>query len=230
MSCQVGPNIVEDELIVHIDVSNDKCWSGSGTNIVDLSDQGNDMIMYGTMTASFPEGFTYPVNQITNYMIANPFTFPSTTVTVETWVKVQNFSDNCLTSYASVNNNELLLFLKTSTSMDNWIGASGGTVSMTDTFPTNEWFQFVYTSERVSGQDYIYLNGEQIFSGIKLAGTLFNTSGALCFGQEQDNVGGGFAASQCFEGQSPIFKLYNKVLTPQEIKQNFNALRGRFNI
>ena len=114
--------------------------------------------------------------------------------------------------------------------MDNWIGTSGGTVTMTDTFPSNEWFQFVYTSERISGQELCYLNGNEIYSGTKSAGTLFNTSGSLCFGQEQDNIGGGFAASQCFEGQSPIYKIYNRVLTQNEIKQNFEALRGRFGI
>jgi len=39
-----------------------------------------------------------------------------------------------------------------------------------------------------------------------------------------------YTYAKSFKGQIPIFQIYNKSLTSQEIKQNYNALRGRFGI
>ena len=41
-------------------------------------------------------------------------------------------------------------------------------------------------------------------------------------------VGGG--STRYFDGKIPIQKLYNRALTASEIKSNFNAIKGRFNI
>jgi hypothetical protein len=41
---------------------------------------------------------------------------------------------------------------------------------------------------------------------------------------------GSYLYAPSFKGEFPVFKSYDKTLTDQEIKQNFNALRGRFGI
>jgi hypothetical protein len=38
------------------------------------------------------------------------------------------------------------------------------------------------------------------------------------------------AASYTWNGEIPVMKMYNRALTPQEVKQNYNAYKNRFNI
>ena len=44
------------------------------------------------------------------------------------------------------------------------------------------------------------------------------------------NIGGWSSSGQCFIGQIPIVKVYNRALSPDEVMQNFNALRSRYGI
>ena len=39
-----------------------------------------------------------------------------------------------------------------------------------------------------------------------------------------------FAYAKSFDGEIPNFSIYDKALTASEVKQNFNAIRGRFGI
>jgi hypothetical protein len=48
--------------------------------------------------------------------------------------------------------------------------------------------------------------------------------------QEQDGVGTGFDPNQNTNANWHNLKLYGRVLTDNEISQNFNAIRGRFGI
>jgi hypothetical protein len=43
-------------------------------------------------------------------------------------------------------------------------------------------------------------------------------------------LGGYSNGNYAFVGAIPIFKLYNRVLTTDELTQNFNAIRGRFGV
>jgi hypothetical protein len=49
-------------------------------------------------------------------------------------------------------------------------------------------------------------------------------------GQEQDGVESGFQSSQCFIGKYSNVVFYNRTLSDSEILQNFQALRGRYNV
>ena len=61
-----------------------------------------------------------------------------------------------------------------------------------------------------------------------------NANNAGTFDAGGFNVGGGISFGGNFggygEGEVPVSKLYNRALTASEIKSNFNAIKGRFNI
>ena len=61
------------------------------------------------------------------------------------------------------------------------------------------------------------------------ANNLTSTEGWV-LNQEQDSVLGGFAASQAADMGCYSIRLYNKSLSSSEVKQNYNALRGRFGL
>ena len=53
MACHGGPNIVEDNLVFHVDAANTRSYPGSGTTWTDLSGNGNNATING---ATFNSG------------------------------------------------------------------------------------------------------------------------------------------------------------------------------
>lgn len=98
-------------------------------------------------------------------------------------------------------------------------GGGGGT---TTPIPSLQWVQLVFTY--TSGTIAVYFNGvSQPLTGVTTGYNITNTS-ALWIGQY---IGGG---NYFLNGNIPIMNVYNRALSAEEVKQNFNALRGRFGI
>lgn len=104
------------------------------------------------------------------------------------------------------------------------LGTSGAQINQ------GSWYQVVVTR---SGNVFTpYLNGVQLGTGStnSPSATGIGTSNDLHIGGMQNAAAG--ASSYVYYAKNNIanVKMYNKALTAAEIKQNFNALRGRFSI
>lgn len=96
-----------------------------------------------------------------------------------------------------------------------------GTMAFTPTLGV--YYNLVLT--RVGDMLYLYSNGAQISS--VAFGSSINiqpTTNLLYIGMSQH------AAGQCFDGRIDAASVYNRALSASEVKQNFNALRGRYGI
>ena len=91
---------------------------------------------------------------------------------------------------------------------------TAGTVAL------NNWYQIVYTYNVSNNACQIYKNS--ILQG---SGTIESYIGTTNI-----NLGGGYGNTGPFIGYQAIYRLYNRVLSSNEITQNFNANRGRFGI
>ena len=107
------------------------------------------------------------------------------------------------------------------------IYAQYSTTSYTNAFsfiPTvGQWYHLVIT--RVGNNLLLYSNG--ILQSTITFGTSINvvpSNNLMFIGMSQHQAG------QCFNGQIAQASVYNKALSAEEVKQNFNALRGRFGI
>jgi hypothetical protein len=224
-----GPNIVNDGLVSCWDVGNLVSYPGSGTTLANLV--GTDhLIINGspTLTSTIPWYFTFGLSQTTKYLIDNPFTMPTTDVTIEMWVRfLTTDDDQALVSYAvSGDTNNSLIFL-----YNDKLRFYGPDTLRQDTDwepSTNVWYQIVRSRVKSSGLEKLYVDGVEEFSDNWNAGDGFTTGGAMVFGQEQDSVGGGFQSSQCFGGDFSLLRLYDRALTAAEVLQNYNALKSRF--
>ena len=90
----------------------------------------------------------------------------------------------------------------------------------------NNWHHVTLSYTRSTRNAVIYVDGE-----VSLNTTTGNTitvasDDKISVGQEYD----GASTSDHFNGQIPIAKIYNRALTASEIKSNYNAIKGRFNI
>ena len=84
----------------------------------------------------------------------------------------------------------------------------------------NQWWCGAVTFNTSTGW-VLYLNGEQVDTDADT--TAPSGDGTI-------RIGAHGAASNLFDGDIPVVQIYNRALTASEVKQNFNALRGRFGI
>jgi hypothetical protein len=87
---------------------------------------------------------------------------------------------------------------------------------------TSNWYQVVGTYS--SGFKRLYINSVLVSADTR-SGTIPTDS----VGGRIGAYGGG-APSYFYNGSLAICKVYNKALTAQEVLQNFNATKSRFNI
>ena len=192
----------------------------------DISGNTNNMTVAGYPAYATANGFTFPGSEITKYAILNPFnSMPTTTITMEQWVKTS--AGGGIISYASTtSDNDFLMYDVTNIGL--YIASTA--VNSGVSIATNIWTQLVRTSNRTTGAENLYVNGVLQYSTTLSAGTLITNGGSLVLAQEQDSVGGSFDPAQALAGNIPIFRIYNKVLSADEVAQNFNAIRGRFGV
>lgn len=92
------------------------------------------------------------------------------------------------------------------------------------TIPLNTWINIAYTysGTGATGSQRVYINGTNIWSSSVGSGSLPANSNPVRIGYD-DN-------SWYWGGRISNVQIYNKALTELEVKQNFNALRGRYNL
>jgi hypothetical protein len=233
-----GPNIARtDRIIASYDAASNKSYT-TGTQFKNLIDDNNNLTVNGSPTFSDGQNgdgygyFTMTSNQTTKYFQASAFPFPTTAITIEIWCRTTDATKNqALISYAvSGDSNENLLFYAGSSSQKMNLFGPVGSISSFKALTEDAWTQVVYTRKSSSGTTELFYNGVEEFSTTLAAGTNFTTKGTLNFGQEQDNEGGGFDPSQCWVGDYSIIRIYDTILTPNQIEQNYNSQKSRFGL
>jgi hypothetical protein len=195
---------------------------------------GNQMTVHGSLIHNSNGYWTFPNNQITNYIMQTGFQIPQDDITMSCWFR-SNFSNPNQTPFTySVNgDNMYLLFTNSATSISPF--SFNSPLSITVPNMQNRWCNFVRTREKSTGQEFYYLNGTQIGSRIISANISPPTNGALIIGQEVDSNplgsgGGNFDSAQNLDGDFAKLDIYNRVLSNTEVLQNFNIERLRFGV
>lgn len=116
-----------------------------------------------------------------------------------------------------VGNNGLELYFGSSKII---LYAVGTYLTGTTTLSSNVWYHL--TAVRSAGVATLYINGNFEISGA-MSGNI-PTTNPFTIGNGHDYT------SEAFSGNISYIKVYNTALSANEVKQNFNALRGRFGI
>ena len=232
MGAHAGPDINEDGLVLALDAGNAKSYPGSGNTWSDLSGNGNNFTLSGVDYNTSPNRFTFIDNQ-------GDYILRSTTdvigglnqISCEMWMRVNTLTGAmAIFSYATTaNNNELLVFKTTTNLLELWFGSSFVQLAVSDSnWNTGNYIQFVFTRNGTNMK--FYYDGSFVAETNSYFSGNIATGGTLAFGQEQDSPGGSFDVNQDFVGDISAIKIYNRALTENEVKQNFNATRSRFGI
>lgn len=219
MSVGYNPKIAANGLVLYIDAANKRSYSGSGTTWYDLSGKNNN----GTITnlPSFDSSGFFTFNGTSQRVqCGNDTSLQITVGSIGAWIAPDNSNNGyrgIITKQFAwglfLYNNELISY--------DWGG--GGERFTGIILGDNSWnhvaMTFTETTGSPSNNAKIYLNGLEIL-------TTTATDGGQ--GVEVQIADGN--SGQYFSGKISSASVHNRVLTPSEIQQNFNALRGRFGI
>lgn len=232
--------IVTDGLVLNIDAASRPSYPGTGTTWYDVSGRGNNGTLVNGVEFSATRGGSFIFDGVDDRVSLgnlSSFNFGMNDFTVDVFVYI----DNSITvgNYASLvtkkgiaaANAGFSLYFKTDTGKFLWSTANG-TNSMeiwsSNTFNSlkGKFAHVVMVRQGGSvNNGCFYVNG--IYESISSGASIVDVSNSydLTIG-----VGSNLSSNTLFKGQIPVVKIYNRALTPAEITQNFNALRGRYGI
>jgi hypothetical protein len=228
MSSLGGPSIVTDGLVLLLDAGNTKSYPTTGTTWYDRSGNGNNGTLINGPTFSGSNNGTIIFDGTNDYILlgtGNTF-FPLPQFTIDIWFKslgtvpttgtVPGLFGFTFGIRADIYPSSLFF------SVDNGIDLGG--VSISGTFISdNKWYNatFYHTGTNMG----IYING--VF-GNSINRTWSGTSrwptNGWHLGRDNNN------SNQFYPGYISSCKIYNKVLTSQEILQNYNSIKSRFGL
>ncbi|MDC1439302.1 hypothetical protein N8151_02000, partial [Flavobacteriaceae bacterium] len=203
-------------------------WTSTGNTLSttwnDLSGNNNNFTTAGSPAYDINNGLVFANGQITDYFIKSSFPHPTSTYSDEFLIKTSRETNSFWKSYSVLGTDNESLIGYYLNSNDFYIVRFPLAYYTGVGFADGNWHHLVITSDRVSGAEIIYLDGGLAYQSTRGAGALLETSGTYVIGQDQDNLGGGFDANQAFEGFIPVVRMYDKVLSPLEVTQNYNHI------
>jgi len=237
MSLGHGASIVRDGLVLHLDAANPKSYPDSGTVWKDLSGNSNNGTLVngvgfdsdnnGSMVFDGVDDYIQLTESLENALNGNP------EASLSMWIKLFSGSNGSgvsglinLTSHNTTNGN--LYFY---TNADN-VGGIWLNVFRTDRvfagdwqpiFDGTKWHLLSITTEPGTNGWKMYLNDVLRYQTTGQATVAVNYSlfGGFRIGQN---------GTRELRGNIGHTQIYNRALTPEEVKQNFEALRGRYGI
>ncbi len=222
MGTYYNPRIVTDGLVLALDAGNAKSYPGTGSTWFDLSGNNRHATKGGTQSPTYPQHNT-----------AGYFTF-SGGITAENYSRfdVTLPSMTQVTAEAIWRSTVSLGHVFRLSGSDLQIGPDGFTagnnyndiaVTPSPVYNDNKWYVGQLSFD---GQNLVaYLNG-QLYGTSSMASPDADgiVGGVLKIGTRDDNY------FSHFFGDISALRIYNKALTASQLKQNFNAIRGRYGI
>jgi hypothetical protein len=224
MGIAYNPGLVSDGLVLALDAGNPKSYPGSGTTWTDLSGKGNN----GTLIngVGYSQG-SLTFDGVDDYVnIPNSADLQVNNFTLEGWVYPISGTNPPSGSGYHIMRKEGTFLLTHHWDSGNrvglWMQRTGGwepTFSGTPA-PLNTWCNVVATYDNSAVR--IYFNGNQVASTSKSGSPRVTNNSVLVNGVVSNSIYQNYNCS--------IVKIHNRALSANEIKQNFNALRGRFGL
>ena len=221
-----GPKIVTDGLIVYLDAANPKSYQTTSTTWTDLSGKGNDGTLINGPIFDSADNGSIVFDGVDDYT-----TIPSNTllnidlgVTISIWFKRNSggISNSRLIDVGANNNTSKgFNFQGSPITMGFVIGSGTERRGINIPILANNW-EYMTGIYKKSDVYKIYRNGI-----LTEAQTPFDTD---CNVETQINIGARSGGSLGFPGNVSNLTWHNRILTQEEIIQNYNSIKTRFKI
>lgn len=240
MACFSGPEITNNGLVLHLDAANPRSYSGSGTAWKDLSGNGNNATLMNSVGYNSASNGNMAIDGINDHCLlpTNFFNYPSlSTFTINLWFKSTQimggtiFAQQTTSNPSSGNSGWVPVIYLLATGILRvepfWTGSTGNFISSTVSLNNGIWHNVTVTFS--SGTVILYIDGAFSSQRTGLALTSYTTTYYYILGAGYMDSGRA-SGTNYFNGNISNFGFYNRALTVAEVKQNFEATRGRYGI
>ena len=224
MGLKHHPRVVTDGLVMYLDAANSRSYSGSGTSWYEISGSGSTATLSNSPTFSSINngGFIFNgSNQYATVPTASRFDFSTGSTTVTAWFKLTSSGYNCIVSKR--NGTGFQLYSLSGKLYADGAGTAGK--SSSQSVNTGNIFYGAVAYDRASSLMRLYINGVED-GNVALASTTLTDVAGVNIGRA--TLGGG--SSDYFNGTIYQVQIYNRALSATEIKQNYNATKGRYGL
>jgi hypothetical protein len=246
MAVNYQNKIVTSGLVLCLDASDKKSYPGSGTVWTDRSGNDNHVTLVNAPTYSTSNGGILTLNGTNNYAVTtNALNLSNTNaVTIFSMIKVNNYGTSIKVLYELSSNFNARSDSFVDSFSDNSLGqdfevfsSSKGNVGYNIAYYNKTllndliWHSHcrIHDNSQTLKENLIFNDGI-IKSELQNPATGYSNNNTNNFGNQPFYIGSRGGNSYFCPVSISCIYIYNRVLTPQEIQQNFNATRGRFGI
>jgi len=225
-----GPKAVTDGLVLSLDAANPKSYSGSGTEWKDLSGNGNDGTLVNGVGFSGDNKGSMVFDGTNEYVLTDLgsqvnflFSGSSNTFTVITWFKPSGSDGIICGAAGGIGNVTTFAQYMSGTTFAIRIRGTSSNNTVKTNIDTSNFHMGSYTWDGSLGRGY-YNDEPHVLVGIGSASNQNYNFGIA------DPTEGSLSNYPRFSGNISNVQIYNRALSPEEIQQNYQALRGRYGI
>jgi hypothetical protein len=230
MALSHSPQIVRDGLVLYLDAANIKSYPGTGTSWANLSSNNFNATMHGSVPFTTDIAKCFDFSTATGANTANSslgFTFTNNMIpttgnfTLSSWLKNLNSSSGQVGLFSNAGSADGYRFGVGLNGIYYLIGPTykEGTINFLSSISAALWSNVTVVFSRTTLEILLYLNGQ--YQGMT---TLSAPQNAFT------NTAPGIVRNPCctiYTGKISNISAYNRALSANEIKKNFEALRGR---
>jgi hypothetical protein len=227
MSLHHSPRIVTDGLVLCLDAANPKSYPESGTTWADVSGNGNDGTLINGTSFDISNNGNLTFNGDNNYVtLGNTIILNAGLIgsSFSSWWKYdgQGSGSDKRGFVLESNSFNYSLLVNTTGTLGVHINTTENSTQFVPGFIPNisTWYHSIVVWDGTNL--IVYINGIEV--GRRSQGGTSLIIQNLRIGTYRDNN------NRWWLGQISQVSVYNKSLTPVQVQQNFNALRGRFGI
>jgi hypothetical protein len=228
MGAYGGPDIITDGLVLALDAASERSYPGTGTSWYDLTKESNNGSLINGPLFSNDNYGVIDFDGVNDWsLIVSSPAFTVDTRTVEIIFRMNgsysNYSPLAVYANGSSTTNRIWLGVQANKfQMHGW-----GTVDpiCTTTIDSDEWYVCTFSYNKPTQAMKVYTNGV-------LESSVTNTQGGVSASSSNNwylaSIPGGWQGVTYSDTSIASFKIYDRILSDDEVLQNYNAIKNRF--
>ena len=230
MAFNFSPKIVTNGLVLYLDAANTRSYSGSGTAWNDLTVNGNNGVLTNGPTFNSSNGGSIVFDGSNDFVLCPNQTYLAniTQFTMSAWMKRNLSNSIVIIGQIQSITNDIAFELFNDGRAYFEVGNGSNSYGYVSNNSTN-WQQLtmVFDGGATTNENRLkgYING--VLVTLTFIGTIPATTGTI---NTNLNIGAYIPSSYYSNGNISQVSIYNRALTAQEVLQNFNATKNRYNI
>ena len=223
MGTSYNPRIVTDGLVLCLDAANKRSYPGAGTTWTDLTANKNNGTLTNGPTFDSANAGSIVFDGTNDYVEVQGNYHLFSALTISCWFKPTNSISGGVNDTGRIWGKGTNLEIRSNDGTGRFIGDFGGTSSLFSTqnsWLNTVWYNLVVVLDTTTSTSSMYIQSKLDSTGS--VGSISDQTANMLIGKSASGLG------SCMSAKISNFSIYNRVLTPDEIRQNYLATKGRY--